>query len=255
MGRMDTPRFHCVEGLYEDGSSFESTVTVFGLEGIGYGRSKKTANAEAANVLLLRRGYTQEKWRHRQWEQRGSEKSVGGLGGCSESQNGSAWSDIFGDGLQMDSDTERAGRIGQNENDSMSVDDGKIVPYKESDISHGILEKMEPSNESLDSGHDPAELSFSMIQAEVLPMTFDSFEEHIDAIFTLSSPLQLVEESGKFTKFSRNQGDGIGSVDCAKGIDVERNDGKMATVLKTRNAIDFLIWHDRFPNNLLENLL
>lgn len=63
MGRMDTPRFHCVEGLYEDGSSFESTVTVFGLEGIGYGRSKKTANAEAANVLLLRRGYTQEKWR------------------------------------------------------------------------------------------------------------------------------------------------------------------------------------------------
>lgn len=47
--------------------------------------------------------------------------------------------------------------------------------------------------------------------------------------------------------------DGIELVDCEHKLDIERKDGLLATVPKTSEAIDFLVWPDRFPAHSWRN--
>lgn len=43
--------------------------------------------------------------------------------------------------------------------------------------------------------------------------------------------------------------DRIELVDCEHGLDIERDDRLLATVIKRFEAVDFVVWHDRFPTD------
>lgn len=46
--------------------------------------------------------------------------------------------------------------------------------------------------------------------------------------------------------------DGLEKINCGAGYDIERDDGLLATLICIGKEVEFLVWHDRFPNDLTQ---
>lgn len=40
---------------------------------------------------------------------------------------------------------------------------------------------------------------------------------------------------------------GVAQLDCSSGFDIERSDGKLATIMQDGKYLEFVVWHERFP--------